>query len=72
MNPQRPMRSPAQHSPRQIRALWAVTTRAGVAARDELGAALDHGAGNTGPKALLDAADGSSAHERHRYKGQWV
>jgi hypothetical protein len=49
-----------------------VTTRAGEAARDKLGATLDHGAGNTGPKALLDAADGSSAHERHYYKSQWV
>ena len=49
-----------------------MTTGAGEAARDELRATLHHRAGSTGPKALLEAAGGSGAHERHCCKGQWL
>jgi hypothetical protein len=64
--------SSKQHSPRQVRALLAVTTRAGVAARGELCARLDGGAGSTSPEALLQGASGSCAHERHDCDCQWM
>lgn len=68
------MKTPCDHSPRQVGALLAVTvtTRAGVATRSKRSAALDHRTSSAGPKALLNGTDSSGTHEGHFCESQWV